>query len=106
MSARWAAALGGAVSFVVAGVAGVLGNQITKDAGWAWFAFAAVLVFGALVTGWAAHRAAASGDSSRRDGGGRHIGNVTVGDVSAGKGGQAVGVNYGTMSQTHHDEDP
>ena len=84
----------------------MLGNQITKDAVWAWVAFAVVLVVGALITGWAALRAAASGDAAGSGGGVRHTGNVTVGDVSAGKGGQAAGVNYGTMTQAHHDEDP
>jgi hypothetical protein len=55
----------------------VLGNQITKSAVWAWSAFAAVLLFGALVTGWAAYRAAMSDDSAQHSKGMTHIDTVT-----------------------------
>ncbi|MGH4024379.1 MAG: hypothetical protein ACRDRV_07315 [Pseudonocardiaceae bacterium] len=106
MTGRRAAAVGSAVSFVMAGGAGVIGGSISKEAGWAWFAFGAVLLVGALVTGWAAYRAAGASGSAGPAGGVRHVGNVNIGDVSAGEGSQAAGVNYGTMSQTHHDEDP
>lgn len=90
---------------MLAGVAGVLGNQITKDSAWSWSAFTAVLVFGALVTGWAAHRAAASDGSAEQGNGTTHIGDVSVGNVSAGDHGQAAGISYGTMSQAHPKED-
>lgn len=108
MSARWVAALGGAVSFVVAGVAGVVGNQLSNDAGWAWVAFGVALVVGASVTGWTAHRAAGLGGAgsrdAARDGIVPHVGDATVGNVSA-DGGQAVGINYGSMKQTHRREE-
>nr|WP_157528443.1 hypothetical protein [Kibdelosporangium sp. MJ126-NF4] len=48
--------VGSAVTFVVAAVAGVLGNQLTKDAVWAWVAFGAALVVGAAVTALVAYR--------------------------------------------------
>jgi len=108
MSARWVAALGGAVSFVMAGVAGVVGNQLSKDAGWVWVAFGITLVLGAAVTGWTACRTTKLGGTAHRGGpragDGRHAGDATVGKVSA-DGGQAAGVNYGTMTQTHRREE-
>ena len=104
MSARWVAAVGGAVSFVVAAVAGVVGNQLGKNADWAWVAFGIVLVLGIVVTGWTAYRTASSGAIAHASGGRggdvTHSGDVEVGGVSA-DGGQAVGVNYGSMTQTH-----
>jgi hypothetical protein len=108
VSARWVAALGGAVSFVVASVAGVVGSQLGKDAGWAWVAFGIILILGAAVTGWAAYRTAKSGGTALlcgpRAGNVMHAGDATVGTVSA-DGGQAAGVNYGTMTQTHRREE-
>ncbi len=107
MSARWVAALGGAVSFVVAVVAGVVGNEL-RDTSWAWLAFGITLVLGALVTGWTAYRTAKSGSISShggpRAGDLKHVGDATVGEVRA-DGGQATGVNYGTMSQIHRREE-
>jgi hypothetical protein len=107
MSARWAAALGGAASFVVAEIAGVVGNQLGKSTSWAWAAFSVALVLGAAVTGWTAYRSARSGGAvcpgSAR---GRRVldgGNVIVSKVSA-EGGQAVGINYGNMSQIQRRE--
>jgi hypothetical protein len=108
VSARWVAALGGAISFVVAGVAGVMGNQLSKDAGWVWVAFGIILILGAAVTGWTAYRTAKSGGAAHRGdphaGEVTHVGDATVGKVSA-DGGQAVGVNYGTMTQAHRREE-
>jgi hypothetical protein len=106
VSARWIAAVGGAASFLMAGVAGVVGNQL-KDAGWAWVASGLILILGAAVTGWAAYSTAKPG-SVAHHGGPRagevtHGGDATVGKVSA-DGGQATGVNYGTMIQTHRRE--
>lgn len=107
MSARWVAALGGAVSFVMAGVAGVVGNQLSKDAGWAWVVFGIALILGAAVTGWTAYRTAKSGGLAHcgrpRAGDVMHSGDATVGKVSA-DGGQAAGVNFGTMTQTNRRE--
>ncbi|MFN2496858.1 MAG: hypothetical protein ABR608_13260 [Pseudonocardiaceae bacterium] len=90
------------MSFVAAGVAGVLGGHLTKDAVGA----AVVLAFGALGTGWAALRAPGSGDAAGPGGGPQHVGTVTVRDVSGGKGSQVAGVNYGSMTQTNRTEDP
>lgn len=107
MSAGWVAALGGSFSFVLAGVAGVAGNQL-QDAGWAWVAFGITLILGAVVTGWTAYRTAKSGSTAHpggpRAGDVTHVGDAMVGRVSA-DGGQAAGVNYGTMTQTHRRED-
>lgn len=104
MSARWVAALGGAVSFVVAGVAGVIGNQISKDAGWAWVVFGITVILGAAVTGWTAYSAAKlSGTgywTGSRAGKVIHVGDAMINTVSADNG-QAVGINYGTMTQKH-----
>ncbi|NUT48647.1 MAG: hypothetical protein HOV94_15270 [Saccharothrix sp.] len=58
--ARAVVTAGSAASFVVAAVAGVLGNQLTKDAIWAWVAFGAALVVGAAVTAFVAHRTSSS----------------------------------------------
>lgn len=96
MSPRWVAACGSAGSFVLAVIAGVAGNQLGRDALWAWVAFGAALVLGAAVTAFVAHRAAGA---SRRSAG------IRVGDVSA-DGGQAVGVNYGDLSQTQERREP
>lgn len=107
VSAPWVAALGGAVSFVVAGVAGVVGNQLGHG-GWAWIAFGIILVMGTVVTGWTAYRTvkeggiADHGDPPASDV--RHVGDTTVGRVCA-DGGQAAGVNYGAMIQTHGREE-
>jgi hypothetical protein len=56
MSPRWVTASSAAVSFVLAAVAGVVGNQLAWDAVWAWVAFGTVLVLGAAVTAWTAQR--------------------------------------------------
>lgn len=56
--ARAVVTVGSAASFVVAAVAGVLGNQLTKDAVWAWVAFGVALVVGAGVTALVAYRSA------------------------------------------------
>jgi hypothetical protein len=45
-------AIAGAGTFLLAAVAGVLGNQLTETAIWAWAAFLGVLLLGAAVTGW------------------------------------------------------
>lgn len=109
MSTRWVAALGGAVSFVVAAVAGVVGNQLSKDIGSAWLAFGIVLILGAAITGWMAYRTVERESAAHRGGlcgGGMvHSGDASVGKVSA-DGGQAAGINYGTMTQTHHPDAP
>lgn len=58
MSKRGAVAIGGAATFLLAAVAGVLGNQLATT--WAWVAFGAVLLIGGAVTGWlTVHSAAA-----------------------------------------------
>jgi hypothetical protein len=101
MSTRWVAALGGAASFVVAAIVGVVGSQLGTNAGWAWLAFCVALILGGAVTGWTAYRIAKSGSVAHCGGDVRHAGDATVGRVSA-NGGQAAGINYGTMSQTHH----
>lgn len=43
---------------MVAAVAGVLGNQLTRDAVWAWVAFGVALAVGAGVTALVAYRTA------------------------------------------------
>jgi hypothetical protein len=108
VSARWIAALGGAVSFVMAAAAGVAGNQLSKDAVWAWVAFGITLILGSAVTGWVAYCTIKS-DGAGHSGGLRagevvHVSDAIVGEVSA-VGGQAAGVNYGTMTQTHRSEE-
>ncbi|GAB3444213.1 hypothetical protein GCM10027570_13390 [Streptomonospora sediminis] len=59
MSAGRVAAAGGGSTFALAAVAGVLGNQLTATALWAWAAFAAVVAIGAAATAWTAHRTTA-----------------------------------------------
>jgi hypothetical protein len=54
--ARAVVTAGSAASFVVAAVAGVLGNQLTEDAVWAWTAFGVALVMGAGLTALVAYR--------------------------------------------------
>jgi hypothetical protein len=97
--------MGGAVSFVAAAVAGVVSNQPGGHMGWAWVAFGIVLALGAAVTGWTAYRTTTSGTAHVGSGAVTHCDDVRVGGVSA-DGGQAVGVNYGSMIQMHrHDPD-
>lgn len=60
--ARAVVTAGSAASFVLAAVAGVLGNQLTKDAVWAWVAFGVALVVGAGITAFVAHRSAPKPD--------------------------------------------
>lgn len=57
--ARAVVAIGSAVSFVAAAVAGVLGNLLTDKAVWTWVAFGAALLIGAGVTAFVAYRTAA-----------------------------------------------
>lgn len=68
MGARAIVTVGSAASFVVAAVAGVLGNQLTEDAVWAWVAFGMVLVVGAGVTALVAHRSTPGLDQIAGDG--------------------------------------
>lgn len=50
MSRNWITAVGAAVAFVLAALVGVLGNQLTRDAVWAWVWFVAALAVGAAAT--------------------------------------------------------
>src|SRR5664279_4802445 len=93
MSPARVAAVGGGATFVLAAVVGVLGNQLAADAVWAWVAFVAAMIVGAVVTAWVAHHAAT--DQPGSSGGGVRN---RVGDVSARDHGQATGINYGTVT--------
>ncbi|MEU0878059.1 hypothetical protein ABZ345_05635 [Lentzea sp. NPDC005914] len=59
MSRLTVSAVGAGATFVLAAVAGVLGNQLKADAWWPWLAFLAVLVIGTAVTAVATYRTAA-----------------------------------------------
>ncbi|MGW5723158.1 hypothetical protein ACWEVP_43790 [Amycolatopsis sp. NPDC003865] len=63
MGARAVAVAGSGASFVAAAVAGVLGNQLSKDALWAWIAFGLTLLIGAGVTALVTHRSLAGNQS-------------------------------------------
>ncbi|MDA0563848.1 hypothetical protein LG943_05830 [Streptomonospora sp. S1-112] len=54
MATGRAAAVGAGAAFVLAALAGVLGNQLAVGAPWAWAGFAAAVAAGAAVTAWAA----------------------------------------------------
>lgn len=102
MSSRWIAALGAAGSFILAAVVGALGNQLGRDSTWAWAGFGVTLVLGAVVTAWMTLRAAKAGGANQPAetvAYVQHVDDVRIGSVSA-DGGQAVGVNYGDMTQT------
>ena len=93
MSPARVTTVGGGTTFVLAAVAGALGNQLAADAVWAWVAFVAAMIVGAVVTAWVAHHAAT--DQPGSSGGGVRN---RVGDVSARDHGQATGINYGTVT--------
>lgn len=102
MSRLTVAVAGSASSFVLAAVAGVLGNQLKPGAWWFWLAFTVTLLVGAGITAAVAHRA------ERLDGAGAsnsvtHHGNTAVGKVTT-ENGPAIGINYGTVngSRTDH----
>ena len=94
MSPARVAAVGGGATFVLAAVAGVLGNQLAADAVWAWVAFVAMLIVGSAVTAWVAHHAATDQPGSS----GGEVRN-RVGRVSAQDHGQATGINYGAVTR-------
>lgn len=54
MSRAGVQAVGGGASLVLAAVAGVIGNQLSGTALWAWITFPVVLVIGVCVTVWVA----------------------------------------------------
>lgn len=58
MSQARVAAFGGAATFLLAAVVGVLGNQLTEDAVWSWVFFVTALTIGALATSWFAFHGA------------------------------------------------
>ncbi len=98
VSRRAVAVIGGGATFVLAAVAGVLGNQLRAGAWWPWLAFLAVLVIGAVVTAVVAYRTTdADSAANTHEGSAVHVGNATVGKVST-KNGPAVGINYGTVN--------
>jgi membrane protein implicated in regulation of membrane protease activity len=96
MSKRWATAIGGAVTFVAAGVGGVAGGKIWDTPVWGWVWFAGALLIGALATAWVALRTTDSA-SPADDGGAGHQGDNIIGSVRAADSGTAIGVNYGDV---------
>lgn len=118
MSRRRPVGLAGGFGFLLAGVSAAASSQLTSGALWVWATFAGTLAAGAAITGWLVSRTTPPEQSSGagpvppakpeveaaprgRDSGGRaHLGDVYVGDVSANRGGQAIGVNYGTVSRS------
>jgi hypothetical protein len=105
MSRRWVTAVGGAVTCVTAGAAGAAGGQIGDGGMWTWVALVMTLLVGGVATAWVALRTGTADDTGPTpappgDAAGKvvHESGTTVGDVTASDGGQAVGVNYGTMT--------
>jgi hypothetical protein len=98
VSRRAVAVVGEGTTFVLATVAGVLGNQLETGAWWPWLAFLAVLVIGTAVTAVVAYQTTATGSTANTHAGSAvRIGDATVGKVST-KNGPAVGINYGTIN--------
>jgi hypothetical protein len=118
MSRRRLVGLAGGVGFLLAGVSAAVSSQLTTGALGVWASFVGTLAAGAAITGWLASRTPSPEQSSgagpapaakldpvvvlRGPGSSRraHVGDVHVGDVSADRGGQAAGVNYGTVSRS------
>lgn len=97
MSGRAVAVVGGGASFVLAAVAGVVGNQLRVGAWWPWLAFVVILAVGVAVTTVVVYRTVATDSMAGPFGRGvTHCGNVTVGEVRT-TNGPAVGINYGTI---------
>jgi hypothetical protein len=82
---------------VVAGVAGVIGNQLSRDAGWAWVAFSVALILGAVITGWTTYCTVKSGADVHR-GDSRAGGVVQVGDVAVRKFRPMVARRWGSIT--------
>lgn len=105
MTSRRAAAIGGAVTFVAAGIAGAAGGQLAESALWGWTTLIAALLLGASATWWTTLRTTPDmppGPDSPPMGGPNPAGEpstaVRIGEVSA-SGGQAAGVIDGSMVQ-------
>jgi membrane protein implicated in regulation of membrane protease activity len=107
MSKRWATTIGGAVTFVAAGVGGVAASRIWDTPVWGWIWFIGALLVGAAATAWVTFRSA--DPTSAPDGGRRspsHQGDNTIGSVNATQGGTAVGINYGDVRSSRPDSAP
>jgi hypothetical protein len=98
VSKRRIAAVGSGVTSVLAAASGVAGGHLTRTVTWAFVAFISMVVLGAVLTGWLV---IASDDGSPKqppeDGDAPEI--HRVGPVTARNNGQAVGINYGSVSR-------
>jgi hypothetical protein len=84
----------------MAGAASAAGGQLGDGGVWAWGVLVVTLLVGGVATAWVALRAADdAGPAPAPPGGVVHEGGTTVRDVTAPGGGQAVGVNYGAITQ-------
>lgn len=50
MSTSRVAALGGGLTFILAAIAGVVGNQLSSNNYWTWVAFTGIIIVGAAIT--------------------------------------------------------
>ncbi|CAJ64962.1 hypothetical protein; putative signal peptide [Frankia alni ACN14a] len=109
MSRRQVAAVGGGITFAMAGAAGAAGGQLGGHALWAWVCLLVAVLVGGVVTGWVAWRTTdpdpvppPDDPPSPPPSGSPRVGDVRIGGVSASDGGQVAGVNFGQMIQ-HRD---
>jgi hypothetical protein len=104
MSKSRVTAVGGAVTFIAAGVGGVASGKVWDTPLWGWVWFVGALLVGALATAWVALRTTDSAPPPAAGaGGGGHQGDNTIGSVTASEGGTAVGINYGDVRSSGPD---
>jgi hypothetical protein len=107
MSKRWATTVGGAVTFVAAGVGGVAAGRIWDTRVWGWVWFIGALLVGAAATAWVTFRSSDPPSASQSSPSSpSHRGDNTIGSVNATQGGTAVGINYGDVRSSPPESAP